>query len=264
MNSSVISKNKMKALILSAGYATRLYPLTKEYPKPLLPIAKLPIINYNISKLDKIKEINEILVITNNKFFDNFLTWVKSAQSDTRIPIKVINDGTKTESDRLGAIGDIRFALEKEDIREDVVIIGGDNLFEDDLSDFMSFSCTKRPSVTIGVYDIKEISRAAKYGVVKLDSGMKILDFTEKPKLPESALVATCLYYIPQEKLKYFKEYFDSKSESDAAGSFISWLSRKEDVYSFVFRKHWYDIGDFSAYQEADKVFTELKERPGI
>lgn len=250
----------MKALILAAGYATRLYPLTKEYPKPLLQIAKIPIIDYNVFKLSKIRGINEILVITNNKFFDKFSSWREGIADKVNVPIKIINDGTLSENDRLGAVGDISFALKIADTSEDIIIAGGDNLFEEDFSEFMRFAFSKKPKATIGVYDINSRQLATKYGVVKADPEMKIIDFTEKPKEAQSTLIATCLYYIPSEKLGLFQEYLNSKNEKDAAGSFICWLSKKEVVYSFVFRKHWYDIGDLTAYQEADSVFTNIKK----
>lgn len=254
----------MKALILAAGYGTRLYPLTKKYPKALLPVAKRPLLNYIIGKLTKIKHIAEIIVVTNDKFFSNFSLWAKKFKSKKHnVRLEVLNDGTTAEKDRLGAIGDIHFVLCKENIKEDVLIIGGDNLFEEDISHFVKFALHKRPRVTVGVYDIRRRSSASKYGVVTLAAkDNKIIDFAEKPAHPQSSLIATCLYYIAKEKLRYFKEYLkDPRNEKDSAGSFISWLSKKEEVYGFVFRKHWYDIGDPKIYQEADRVFSQIKPR---
>lgn len=260
----------MKALILAAGYGTRLYPLTKTYPKALLPVGGRPILDFIADKLFKVREAREIIVITNDKFYLKFLAWAgrfkgrlrKGGESSARragaFALKVINDGTKSQAGRLGAIGDINFALSGEDIDDDLLIFGGDNLFEDGLASFLKFALSKKPQVTIGTYDIKQKRLAVKYGVIELDSGMRIVNFTEKPRRPRSCLVATCLYYIPREKLKYFREYLaDSRNEKDASGSFIRWLSRKEDVYSFVFRKRWYDIGDPLVYNEADRVFSK-------
>lgn len=247
----------MKALILAAGYATRLYPLTKTFPKPLLSIANRPILDHIMEKLSKLKEIGEVIIITNERFSSNFSDWLdKLKENNARHP-KVLSDGTKTESDKLGAIGDINFTLDKEDIREDTLILGGDNLFEENLDGFMEFALSRKPSASIGIYDIKDKSLANKYGVVKLDSDSRIIDFVEKPKIPESSLVATCLYYIAARKLKYFKEYLsDPKRESDSVGSFIGWLAKKEDVYGYVFRKQWYDIGDANMYKKADRAFS--------
>ncbi len=250
----------MKALILAAGYATRLYPLTKEYPKPLLPVGQRPIADYIAEKIYKTKKIKEIIVVTNERFYKDFTIWSSDICKKINLPVKVLSDGTKTEGDRLGAIGDINFALTEASVNEDIIVIAGDNLFEDDLSGFLGFSLNKSPRITIGVYDIKEKEKASKYGVIKLDEENKITDFAEKPQKPQSSLVATCLYYIPAGALKFFRDYLaDSSNEHDAAGSFIGWLSKKEAVFGFVFSKRWYDIGDPVSYQEADRVFGEDK-----
>ena len=245
----------MKALILAAGYGTRLYPLTKKYPKPLLPVGGRPILDYIAGKLTRVKALKEIIVITNAKFYPHFLKWAKKFR--TGVLIKIVNDRTKNEFERLGAVGDISFALNQEAINEDIIIFGGDNLFEESLDGFLTFALSKRPRASIGVYDIKKKSLAVKYGVVKLDKNNKIINFTEKPPSPMSSLVATCLYYIPKEKLKYLAEYSESSQNGcDASGSFIGWLSREDEVYSFVFKKQWYDIGDLKVYREADKAFA--------
>ena len=255
----------MKTLILAAGYGTRLYPLTKEYPKPLLPVAKRPILDYIAEKLARIKEITQLQVITNDKYYKNFLAWAdnfkKSSRKYQRLSINVLNDGTKSVEDRLGAIGDIHFALRQEESTEDVLIFGGDNLFEESLDSFIAFALSKKPQASIGVYDIGQRELAAKYGVVSLDTSNQIVDFVEKPSVPRSSLIATCLYYIPREKVTYINEYVKSAhTEKDASGGFIRWLSSKETVYGFVFNKHWYDIGDPQVYQEADKVFEKFKK----
>mgnify|MGYP001575852291 CR=1 FL=1 len=255
----------MKALILAAGYGTRLYPLTKAYPKPLLPVAQRPILDYIAEKLAKVNAIEEIIIITNDKFYKNFLEWAKkfkaSALEYSALAIKVINDGTKSEHDRLGAIGDIQCALRKDGLQHDILIFGGDNLFEESMEGFIAFALNKKPHASIGVYDIGEKELATKFGVVSVDTNNKIIDFAEKPSLPQSSLIATCLYYIPREKLKYFEEYArDLHADKDTSGSFIRWLSNREEVYGFVFNKHWYDIGDPQSYQEADKAFANFRK----
>lgn len=245
----------MKAIILAAGYGTRLYPLTKKYPKPLLPVAGRPILDYIGAKLAGIETLKEIIVITNARFYPNFLKWAKKFKAGPTI--KILNDGTRNEDERLGAVGDISFALKHEAVKEDVIIFGGDNLFKEGLDGFMKFALGKKPGASIGVYDIKKKSLAVKYGVVKLDAESRITDFSEKPEKPASSLVATCLYYIPKEKLKYFAQYQKNcRDGCDASGSFIGWLSREDNVYSFVFKKKWYDIGDLKVYREADKAFA--------
>ena len=247
----------MKTIILAAGYATRLYPLTRKCPKSLLPVAARPIIEHIVEKLKKCGGLGEILVVTNNKFFRNFREWAKKNSSDKGVNIKIINDGTSSEQERLGAVGDIDFAIVKENIKEDILVFGGDNLFEEGLEGFVDFALKKKPQATIGVYDIRRKGLAGKYGVVKLGAGNKILSFREKPSRPESSLIATCLYFIARGKLRYFKDYLRNRqNEPDSAGSFISWLSKRDSVYGFVFKKRWFDIGDPHVYREADKAFS--------
>jgi glucose-1-phosphate thymidylyltransferase len=242
----------MKALILAAGYAIRLYPLTKEYPKPLLAIGKRPLIDYIIDKLKIIDDINEIIVVTNSKFISKFRKW--KAGLRIQKSISLVDDLTKDHSDRRGAIGDMDFAINKIRIRDDLLVIGGDNLFDGDLKDFLSFVRIKKPHPVIGAYDIEDRQEARKYGVIKLNSKFKVIDFKEKPKTAHSTLVAMCLYYFPKEKLKLIKEYLNTKTNKhDATGFYIDWLRRNEQVFGFVFRGCWYDIGHPELYKEAKK-----------
>ncbi len=244
----------MKALILAAGYATRLYPLTKEYPKPLLKVGDRPIIDYIVEKLDTLSEINEIIVITNSKFFSKFKDWRKGLNSKKRISL--IDDLTKNYSDRRGAIGDTEFAIDKKRIKDDLLVIGGDNIFEGDLKEFISFISINGSHPIIGVYNIKDKARAKKYGVVKLDDRKKIINFQEKPKVPKSSMIAMCLYYFPKTKLKLIKEYLDTKTDKyDATGFYVDWLRKKVAVYGFVFDGRWYDIGHPAFYKEAKRRF---------
>lgn len=244
----------MKALILAAGYATRLYPLTKDYPKPLLKVKDKPIIDYIVDKIDAIKEIDEIIVVTNSKFFPHFMEWKNSRNLGKALTI--VDDLTQSNAARLGAVGDICFALEKKKIKDDLLVVGGDNIFDAGLGNFLDFAKAKNPYPAIGIFDIKAKSKAKKYGVVKLDKTKRITDFQEKPKEPDSTLVAMCLYYFPKDKLKLVKEYLEQKDKSsDASGSYIDWLKRMAPVYGFKFGGHWYDIGDMKFYGEAKAKF---------
>ena len=244
----------MKALILAAGYATRLYPLTKEYPKPLLKVKNRPIIDYILDKLEKIDSIDEVFVVTNSKFIARFKKWSQGKKSAK--PITIINDLTKSESDKRGAIGDLSFAIAKKHIKDDLLVVGGDNLFDGELDEFLFFAGTKLKSPLIGVYDIHDLRQAVKYGVVKLDKKNKVVDFKEKPKNPKSRLVAMCLYYFPKEKIGLVREYMNNKkNKKDATGSYIDWLRRRVSVYAFVFKGRWYDIGDHKFYSKAKEAF---------
>lgn len=244
----------MKALILAAGYATRLYPLTKEYPKSLLAIRKRPMINYIVDKLEEICAIDEIIVVTNSKFFSIFQKWAKGLKVKKRLSL--VDDLTKDHAGRRGAIGDMDFAIRKKRIKDDLLVIGGDNLFDGGLEGFLFFAKIHTPHPVIGVYNIKSKIKASKYGVVKLDKRNKIINFSEKPQHPESTLVAMCLYYFPKEKIKRIKEYLGAKSnQHDATGFYIDWLRRRESVYGFIFEGLWYDIGHLKFYKEANKSY---------
>jgi glucose-1-phosphate thymidylyltransferase len=245
----------MKALILAAGYATRLYPLTRDYPKPLLKIGRRPIIEYIIDKLQAIEELDEIIVVTNSKFIRYFKEWARGLNTKKRISL--VDDLTKDIEDRRGAIGDMDFAIRKKYNKDDLLVIGGDNLFDGGLKVFLNFATSKKNHLTIGVFNINDKDQAKNYGVVRLDKNNRILDFREKPKDPKTTLVAMCLYYFPQSKLKLIKEYLkDRNNKNDATGFYIDWVSKKEIVYGFVFDGRWYDIGHHKSYNEAkEKVF---------
>ncbi|MFH1440698.1 MAG: nucleotidyltransferase family protein [Candidatus Omnitrophota bacterium] len=244
----------MKALILAAGYAVRLYPLTKQYPKPLLKLGNKAIIDYIIDKIECLDEIDEVIIVTNSKYFSVFKKW--AAKKKTAKKISLIDDLTSTPQDKRGAIGDMDFSINAAKIEDDLLVIGGDNLFKGSLRDFLSFTKKIKTYPVIGIYDIKDLGQADKYGVIRLNKENKIIDFKEKPKVPESSLVAMCLYYFPKSKLKLIKKYLDSKkNKSDATGFYIDWLSRNYSVYGFVFKEQWYDIGDHGFLNKAKEEF---------
>lgn len=245
----------MKALVLAAGYATRLYPLTKDFPKPLLKVGGRPIIDYIIEKLEKLKEVDEIIVVTNSKFFPLFKKWAGKLKLSKRLSL--VNDLTKNLSDRRGAIGDMYFAINKRRIKDSLLVIGADNLFDSELKGFMAFIKELRKNPAIGVFDIGSKFSARKYGVIKLDSKNKIIDFQEKPNKPQSTLVAMCFYYFPEEKLGLLKEYYlKPKFKQDATGFYIDWLRKRVVVRGFVFSGSWFDIGDKKFYQQAQKTYN--------
>ncbi|MBU1726152.1 MAG: nucleotidyltransferase family protein [Candidatus Omnitrophica bacterium] len=248
----------MKALILAAGYATRLYPLTKNFPKSLLKVKDKPIIDYILEKVLLVPGIDEIVVVTNSKFAVQFRKWARLQQAGKRI--SVLDDLTKSNETRRGAVGDIHFAIDKKRMKDDLLVIGGDNLFDGDLNKLISFAKKKNGPV-IGVYDIKSKHEATKYGVIKLNRGKRIVEFREKPSKPQSTLVGMCLYYFPKQKLDLVKEYIkDKKGKRDATGFYIEWLRKKVDIYGYALSGKWYDIGDYKFYNQAKDVFG-LKHR---
>lgn len=243
----------MKALILAAGYATRLYPLTKEYPKPLLKVGRKLLIDYIVDKLEALEACDEIIVVTNSKFISFFRRWAKKLKIKKRLTL--VDDLTKGLNDRRGAIGDTYFAVKKIKIRDGLLIIGGDNLFDSRLDKFLEFSTAKVNAPVIGAYDIKNRRKADKYGVIRMNREKRIIDFKEKPAKPQSSLIAMCLYYFPADKIGLIGEYMRKSKKHDATGFYIDWLRRKEPVYGFVFGGRWYDIGDPKVYNEAQKRF---------
>ncbi|MDI6758177.1 MAG: nucleotidyltransferase family protein [Candidatus Omnitrophota bacterium] len=253
----------MKALILAAGYGTRLYPLTKEYPKPLLEVGRRPLINYILDKIKVMKDVNEIIVVTNSKFISQFRKWRKPLRIKKQLAL--VDDLTKNHSDKRGAVGDIDFVIEEAQIKDDLLVIGGDNLFKDDLKGFISFADKHRPYPVIGIYRLKNIRQGKHYGIIKLDAKNRIIDFKEKPKLPKSNLAAMCLYFFPKQTLGLFKEYLCLQAcscdveKSDATGFYIDWLRKKLAVYGFIFSNQWYDIGDYEFYKEAREQFRKVE-----
>ena len=248
----------MKALILAAGYATRLYPLTKDYPKSLLKIRNRPLINYIVDKLEDARDIDEIVVVTNSKFIALFRSWARGLKLSK--PLTLVDDLTKSDKDKRGAIADMSYAIRKKHIKDDLLVIGGDNLFNDPLDDFISFIKNNAGYPCIGAYNIRDKAKATKYGVVELNRKNRVVGFQEKPLKPKSSLVAMCLYYFPKDKLRLLGEYLKKVNKRDATGFYINWLRRKETVLGFVFDGLWFDIGHYNFYNEAKKKFKK-KER---
>lgn len=246
----------MKILILAAGYGTRLAAISQDTPKPLLPINGKPMIDLIIEELSQIKGISEYVVVTNNKFFGNFQKW-QQGHAGLKSRIRIINDGTSSNEERLGSVGDMRFVWEREKDQDDWLVVGGDNLFDFDLTAYIAMARAKSPAVTVGVYDIKDITQAHLFGILALDESGKVISFEEKPAKPKSTLVTMCFYYFPKETIGYVGQFVKESSSSDAAGSYIKWLSEKKAVYGFQFQGTWYDIGSVESYHEAQKKFKK-------
>ncbi len=244
----------MKALVLAAGYATRLYPLTKEYPKPLLEVNKKPIIDYCIEKINGIAAVDEIIVVTNSKFFPHFSKWAGAVKS--KKPVSIVDDRTCDLDDRRGAVGDMHFVIESRRLCDDLLVLGGDNIFDGSLTEFISDARKKAPHPVIGAYDIKDKAKAAHYGVLVTDGSHKVTAFHEKPRHPESTLIAMCLYYFSKDNIGLVDNYFKNRTDKhDAVGFYVEWLIKKVPVYAHVFSGRWYDIGDHQSYQEAQEKF---------
>ncbi len=244
----------MKALILAAGYATRLYPLTLNRPKPLLEVAGKPMIEYVFERVEEINKetdvVDEILVVTNQKFFAHFRKWAKAFK--TGLKVTILNDGTLSDNDKLGAIGDIDFTAKQADLSAGLLVVAGDNLFDFGLYDFVKFAREKEDGSGVGLYKIEDRELVKKYSVVTLDKENRIIDFEEKPENPQTSLVAICLYYFPHNHLKLIDKYLKEGNSPDAPGHYIGWLHKEKKVYGYPFEGAWYDIGDIRSYEQAD------------
>ncbi|MFT4297794.1 MAG: nucleotidyltransferase family protein [Candidatus Woesearchaeota archaeon] len=244
----------MKAIILAAGYATRLYPLTENMPKPLITINKKPMIEYVIDKIQELG-INEIYVVTNAKFYKHFTEWSENYQSESKIII--VNDNTTSNDDRLGAIGDIDFTIKNHEIDDDLLVIGADNLFKFSLKNaYETFK--QKQKTTIVAYDVKDIELAKKYGVIEIDSNKKVLSFIEKPEQPKSTLCAICVYFYPKETIEMIDRYLNEGNNKDAPGNLPAWLIKADEVYAESYSEAWYDVGGFESLKEAKEEYGEI------
>ncbi|MFH1682165.1 MAG: nucleotidyltransferase family protein [Candidatus Woesearchaeota archaeon] len=244
---------KIKAIILSGGYATRLYPLTENQPKSLLNIGDKPMIEHIADQISKIKEVDKVYVVTNHRFYDSFRAWAMDYKTEKKI--KVINDGTLKNEDRLGAVGDLNFVLKEELIDDEVLMIAGDNLFGFKLNDMVKYFQKKKGSV-LAFYDMKEKKKVAKkFGVGILDKEEKVVDFEEKPAEPRSTLAATCCYLFSKKDVGLVGEYIRMSNKWDNPGDFAKWLMKRSVIYGYVFKEHWFDIGSFEGLEEANKFY---------
>lgn len=244
--------NRMKAIILAAGYGTRLYPLTRDKPKPLLEIKEKPIIEHIIKKIEEIGEIDNIFVVTNNKFFKNFLEWSSSFKSAKKITI--VNDMTNSNQDRLGSLGDIRYVIENMNIHDDIMVVAGDNLFEFSIKP-MEKIFKERQKPVVALYDVRDTELAKLYGIVSINADNKIIDFEEKPEKPKSTLASTGIYIYPKRIIDKLIE-FTNAHDADKTGNFLEWLYKQEDIYCCVSQEKWFDIGSIEQLEKARKDFN--------
>ncbi len=248
----------MKAVILAAGYATRLYPLTENKPKCLLEVGGRTILDQLIQQLDAIEAIDEVVLVTNARFFEQLSAWKNGCRS--RVPVRVLNDKTTSNDNRLGAVADMALALREAAIECDVLLLASDNLFEQSLSDFYAYVRTKKDSVVIGVYDLGAPGLAAKkYGVIETAPDGEVTGFEEKPEKPRSSLIGMGVYYFPSASLRFVDEYLRDKNAKDAPGYFIGWLQGRIKIFSLLFKGMWYDIGDLKSLEEANQLFKSKK-----
>ena len=243
----------MKCLILAAGYATRLYPLTEKFPKPLLQVQGKTILDWLIDDIHSIGVVDEYVVISNHKFVECFRTW--SAQKPQKITI--VDDGTSTNETRLGAVKDIQFAIEQLSIDDDILVIAGDNLLDFSLTRFISYAQNKKASCIMRYFEASR-QKLQKCGVAEVDKNDKIICLTEKPAQPKSNWVCPPFYYYTKEDARLVKKGIQSGCGVDAPGSYIAWLCQHTQVYAMEMPGKRYDIGDLQSYECVQKEYKGI------
>jgi len=247
----------MNVLILAAGYATRLYPLTLNKAKPLLEIAGKPMIEWLFDHLRSVPQLGTIFIVTNDKFASDFQQWADVYEKrHSQLEIKIINDGSKSDDDKLGAIGDINLVLTREELGQgDLLVVAGDNLFIEPLRNFVDFARTKE--ATVAIYDVGSLETIKKYGCVTIDKNGVITQFEEKPKDPKSTLAAVALYYYSSGVLPLFTTYLAAGNNPDQPGRFLQWLYTRKPVHTFQITGQWLDIGSKETLEEANNIFAK-------
>jgi glucose-1-phosphate thymidylyltransferase len=244
----------MKALVLAAGYATRLRPLTESFPKMLLPLAERPMLDYLLDRIREVGEIDEIHLVTNARFAPIFRDWAPEG-------VTVHDDGTRSNEDRLGAIGDIAFAIERGGLAgADLFVVAGDNLIGYSLRDLVDF-WRARGGSALALHEVSDPDLLKNYGVVELDEDDRVVSFQEKPAEPRSNLAATAAYLYSAEHVELLPRYVEDGNPPDAPGNFVAWLYTRAPVHGYRTPGEWHDIGDLSQLLEADNL---LRERAGL
>jgi glucose-1-phosphate thymidylyltransferase len=241
----------VKAVVLAGGYATRLRPLTDDVPKPLLPVGGRPILDWILAKIQEVAEVDETHVVTNSRFASDFLEWAPAG-------VIVHDDGTSTNEDRLGAIGDLKYVIDRAGIDDDLLVVAGDNLFDFSLADYVRFWRAHENSAAVALYDCGDLRLATGYGIVEVDADDRLTFFVEKPEDPPSTLAAIATYLYARPQLPLINDYLADGNAPDQAGSLVAWLYPRQPVYGYRFAGEWFDIGDRAQLLEADNRMRRL------
>ena len=253
----------MKLIVLAAGYATRLYPLTLNQPKPLLNVAGKPMLEHVLDNLAPVEEIDEVFVVTNAKFAGHFERWAEGYRSRGRGPaVTVINDHSTDDSNKLGAIGDLNLVLKEAKIDDDVIVVAGDNLFSNKLGAFGDF-CREKGAPVLAVYDVGDLEAISKYNAIEVDGEGRITFFEEKPANPRSTLTGIALYYYPKSTLPLIRQYVEEGNNPDQPGRLVQWLYRRTPFYTWRVPGIWYDVGSKETLEEANRIFSQPGVRGG-
>jgi glucose-1-phosphate thymidylyltransferase len=249
----------VSVILLAAGYATRLYPLTKDQPKALLPLGPVTILDEVIRSVDTIPGLSKQVLVTNSRFAGQFKDWQRSR----RAPVAVIDDGTRTAETRLGAIRDLELARRQVPPGDDLLVVGTDNVFEWTLGDFVKAAQRRRPAPSLGLWQAPSSEDATQFGVVVRDATSRVTSFAEKSKQPPSREVALCVYYFPAEMTGKIQAFIDAGENTDAPGYFLKWLAERGEVYGIMMPGAWYDIGSLESYQLVQREWAALPPTGG-
>ncbi len=243
----------MKCLILAAGYATRLYPLTENFPKPLLDIGGKTILDWLVDDIDTLGVIDEYIVISNHKFVSHFEKWAKRKTQK----IVVVDDGTETNETRLGAVRDINFAIQKLEVNDDILVIAGDNVLDFSLTEFIKYAMIKKTSCVMRYYE-SDLKKLSKSGVLEITNGDRVLGMQEKPENPKSNWCCPPFYYYVNVDARNIEQAIMMGCGVDAPGDYIAWLSNKSPIYAMEMPGKRYDVGNLESYEQIKKKYKGI------
>jgi len=247
----------MKLIVLAAGYATRLYPLTLNQPKPLLDVAGKPMLEHVLDNLAPVEEIDHVYVVTNGKFAGHFERWAEGRHMKIGGPdIIVVNDHSTDDTNKLGAIGDLNLVLTQEGIDDDIVVVAGDNLFSERLGEFGEY-CRAKGAPVLAVYDVGDLEAIKKYNSIDVDEDGRIIFFEEKPANPKSTLTGIALYYYPKSALPLIRQYVEEGNNPDQPGRLVQWMYERTPFYTWRVPGIWYDVGSKETLEEANRIFSQ-------
>lgn len=244
-------------IILAAGYATRLYPLTLTQPKPLLKVAGRPILEHILDNFHNIPHIKNIHIVSNKKFYSHFEQWLEDRPPTINAPTIILtNDGSVDETDKLGAIGDLDLVIREQGISDDVVVVAGDNLFKHPLHGFIEHG-SKKQSPVLGIYDVGSLDDAKRFGCITVNEDGQITSFEEKPPEPKSSLIGIALYHYPKHTLPLIAQYVHEGNNPDQPGRLVEWLHTRVPFYTWQIPGMWHDIGSKETLDHVHKTLSQ-------
>jgi len=244
----------LKAIVLAAGYATRLYPLTLDQPKHLLEVGRRPLLERLLAQLAEIGQLEHVYVVTNAKFTDRFRDFASAWRGP--FDLSVVDDGTTSDDDKLGAIGDLALVIRQEAVDDDLIVAAGDSIFSEPELDAFARLGQERDSPVIAVYDVGSPEAVKPYSAITTDEQGRIVAFEEKPERPDTTLAGIALYFYPRPVLPLIRRYLEEGNNPDQPGRLVQWLYPQLPVYAWQVPGRWYDIGSPETLAQADREFS--------